>query len=263
MGLSRQEYWSGLPLFFLLKGIFPTQGLNSCPLCLLHWQVGSLPARMAFRLNGKDCSPILWVAQGNLFTVIKLPVCRWKVWIFFSLKYFPFGNFLLFLLYFKNYTSICLATGFPGGAASKEPGCQCRKCMRPGFNPWVWKIPWRRAWHHSSMPGVLWSIGWQRVRHYWSNLVHMHSLLGTCPFLRWTSHTINTIKCMIQWHFLYSRCCATITSLNFVDLLKKLTCGFIDFTNLITFLHSISFISALIFIISFYFAGFGFSLFFW
>ena len=28
---------------FLLQGIFPTQGSNPCLLCLLHWQVGSLP----------------------------------------------------------------------------------------------------------------------------------------------------------------------------------------------------------------------------
>ena len=27
----------------LLQGIFPTQGLNLCLLCLLHWQAGSLP----------------------------------------------------------------------------------------------------------------------------------------------------------------------------------------------------------------------------
>ena len=27
----------------LLQGILPTQGLNPCLLCLLHWQVGSLP----------------------------------------------------------------------------------------------------------------------------------------------------------------------------------------------------------------------------
>ena len=27
----------------LLQGIFPTQGSNPCLLCLLHWQVGSLP----------------------------------------------------------------------------------------------------------------------------------------------------------------------------------------------------------------------------
>ena len=41
MGFSRQEYWSGLP--FPSQVIFPTQGLNSCFLHLLHWQVGSLP----------------------------------------------------------------------------------------------------------------------------------------------------------------------------------------------------------------------------
>ena len=32
--------------------------------------------------------------------------------------------------------------GFPGGASGKEPACQCRRC---GFDPWVGKIPWRRA----------------------------------------------------------------------------------------------------------------------
>ena len=35
---------------------------------------------------------------------------------------------------------------FPGGTSGKEPACQCRKCKRPGFNPWVGKAPWRRAW---------------------------------------------------------------------------------------------------------------------
>ena len=30
---------------FLLQGIYLTQGLNQCLLCLLHWQVGSLPLR--------------------------------------------------------------------------------------------------------------------------------------------------------------------------------------------------------------------------
>ena len=41
MGFSRQEYWRGCPA--LLQGIFLTQGLNLRLLCLLHWQVGSLP----------------------------------------------------------------------------------------------------------------------------------------------------------------------------------------------------------------------------
>ena len=35
---------------------------------------------------------------------------------------------------------------FPGGASGKEPACQCRRCKRHGFSPWVREIPWRRAW---------------------------------------------------------------------------------------------------------------------
>ena len=31
--------------------------------------------------------------------------------------------------------------GFPGGSDSKESACG-----RPGFDPWVGKIPWRRKW---------------------------------------------------------------------------------------------------------------------
>ena len=41
MGFSRQEYWSGGHALF--QGIFPTQGLNLCLLCLLLLQAGSLP----------------------------------------------------------------------------------------------------------------------------------------------------------------------------------------------------------------------------
>ena len=33
-----------------------------------------------------------------------------------------------------------------GGGSGKEPTCQCRRHKRHGFNPWVRKIPWRRAW---------------------------------------------------------------------------------------------------------------------
>ena len=41
MGFSRQQYWSGLPC--PPPGDLWTQGLNSCLLCLLHWQTDSLP----------------------------------------------------------------------------------------------------------------------------------------------------------------------------------------------------------------------------
>ena len=42
MGVSRQEYWSGLPL--PTPGIFPSQGLNPSLFHLLHLQADSFTA---------------------------------------------------------------------------------------------------------------------------------------------------------------------------------------------------------------------------
>ena len=36
--------------------------------------------------------------------------------------------------------------GFPGGVSGKESACQCRRHKRCRFDPWVTKIPLRRAW---------------------------------------------------------------------------------------------------------------------
>ena len=36
--------------------------------------------------------------------------------------------------------------GLPRGFSGKDPACQCRRCKRCRFDPWVGKIPWRRAW---------------------------------------------------------------------------------------------------------------------
>ena len=32
------------------------------------------------------------------------------------------------------------------GVGGTHPACQCRRCKRLGFNPWVGMIPWRRQW---------------------------------------------------------------------------------------------------------------------
>ena len=39
----------------------------------------------------------------------------------------------------KKASQVALVSG-------KEPACQCRRCKRHKFNPWVRKIPWRRVW---------------------------------------------------------------------------------------------------------------------
>ena len=40
-------------------------------------------------------------------------------------------------------TKCTINVGFPGGTSGEKPTCQWR---RPGFDPWVGNIPWRRAW---------------------------------------------------------------------------------------------------------------------
>ena len=41
--------------------------------------------------------------------------------------------------------------GFPGGSGGKESACSAGdlgsiQCRISGFDPWVWKTPWRREW---------------------------------------------------------------------------------------------------------------------
>ena len=69
------------------------------------------------------------------------------------------------------------------GASGKEPASQNRRHKRHRFDPWIGKIPWRRAWQPTpeflprespwmEEPGKLQSIMSQRVGHDWSDLPH-------------------------------------------------------------------------------------------
>ena len=50
---------------------------------------------------------------------------------------------------------LSLNWGFPGGTSGRESTCQCRRLKRLKFNPWVGKIPKRRAWQPAAvfLPG--------------------------------------------------------------------------------------------------------------
>ena len=65
---------------------------------------------------------------------------------------------------------------FLGGASGKELSYQCKKRKRHRFDPWVGKVPWRRAWQPTPVflpgespweeeSGGLQSRGLQRVGH--------------------------------------------------------------------------------------------------
>ena len=53
----------------LLQGIFLTQGSNPCLLCLLHWQVNSLPTHLSGKPTNKveDLSTVTTTSKANVF----------------------------------------------------------------------------------------------------------------------------------------------------------------------------------------------------
>ena len=91
--------------------------------------------------------------------------------------------------------------GFPGGASGKQLVCQCSRHKRCRFNPWVGKIPWRRAWQPTAvfLPGEslekgAWSIGSQRIRHDWIDLTCTHTKLKVSP--RFYSVLVEVFHCL-------------------------------------------------------------------
>ena len=51
---------------------------------------------------------------------------------------------------------VTILLGFPGGSDGKESTLKCR---RPGFDPWVRKMPWRREWQPTPI-FLAWKIPW-------------------------------------------------------------------------------------------------------
>ena len=92
------------------------------------------------------------------------------------------GNLVISFSQLHNHKSVKLYNH-----SGKEPACQCGRSKRHGSDPWVRKIPWRRAWQRNPAflpgesswtkePGGLQSMGSQRVRQDWNDLARMHPL---------------------------------------------------------------------------------------
>ena len=61
---------------------------------------------------------------------------------------FVWGTFMEMTMayWYGNCQCLYIFLGFPSGTSGKEPTCQCMRHKRHGFDPWVGKMPWRRAW---------------------------------------------------------------------------------------------------------------------
>ena len=79
---------------------------------------------------------------------------------------------------------------FPGGTSDKELACQCRRRKRHGFNSWVRKIPWRRAWQPSQdscLENPMDRGAWQAT---------VHRIAKSRAWLKWL-HVQSKHKCRV------------------------------------------------------------------
>ena len=76
--------------------------------------------------------------------------------------------------------------GLPRWCSGKESACQGRRHKRCGFDPWLWKIPWRRAWQPTPvfLPGE--SCG-------------QRSLAGYSPWITKELDTTEHMHTHFQW----------------------------------------------------------------
>ena len=86
-------------------------------------------------------------------------------------------------------------TGFSDGSSCEESACQCRRCKRCRFDPWVGMIPWRRKWQPTPvfLPGESHGrrslVGYSQWGHTESDMTeykHLSAiafLQGVCPIV--------------------------------------------------------------------------------
>ena len=96
----------------------------------------------------------------------------------------PFSPHSLQHLLFVEFCFFLLMTRLPRWSSSTESACQCRRCKRDVFDPWVGKIPWSRKWQPA--PGLPGKFHGRR------------SLVGYSPWgHKWVRH--NWAQCSTSW----------------------------------------------------------------
>ena len=104
------------------------------------------------------------------------------------LRVISFSDFLKLYIDPNSHKFIFLSQpcGNPRYLSGKESTCQCRRCQKRQFNPWVRKILWRRAWpltpvflpgeSHGQRSQAGYSPQGRRVRHDWATSLNFNFL---------------------------------------------------------------------------------------
>ena len=86
---------------------------------------------------------IMFLITSPAFPSPQLLCSNLSTWSF-MLASFPSNPSFMWQLELLSSSTILKHLGFPRWRNSKESTCQCRRCKRCGFDPWVEMIPWSR-----------------------------------------------------------------------------------------------------------------------
>ena len=92
----------------------------------------------------------------------------------------------------------------------------CLQCRRPGFSPWVGKVPWRREWLPTLLPGKSrgqspgrpQSLGLRRVGHDWRLSVSASAACCAADPRAFSSHRPETLSLLHNVLFLFFPACS-------------------------------------------------------
>ena len=152
---------TGVGSHSLLQGIFLPQesnpGLLHCRQIFTYWVMSEAHVYMTMCIY---CKMITMVSLVNLHLTYRCFFHCDKIICLTTFKY---------RAHITHHAVPCIL-----GASQVALVVQCRRCKRHGFDPWVGRIPWRRAWQPSPvfLPRESWweelgglqSTGSQRVR---------------------------------------------------------------------------------------------------
>ena len=123
-----------------LMGWMEAMVVPECECTSYHWIVCLKTVKIK---NGKCRTSLVvqWLRlhASNVGGVGGFPV--WGTKIPHALQHDPKTWYMLCYMYFNTHKH-----RLPGWYRGKQPACQCRRCRRHGFNPWVRKICWRGKW---------------------------------------------------------------------------------------------------------------------
>ena len=77
----------------------------------------------------------------------------------------------------------------------------CLQCRRPGFNPWIGTIPWRRQWHPTPVLLPRKSHGLRSLAGYSPWVTKSRTRLSDCTSISFVTHGLQPARFLCPWDF--------------------------------------------------------------